>query len=65
MAHFLVAFDVSLIALMSSELRPSEDQPQNALRAPWSLLGMGWPRMMDGLHDQKKGVTRVHPPIRS
>ena len=48
--HHPIEFDISLIALTSSELWPSEDQPQNALRAPWRLLVMGWPRMIDALH---------------
>ncbi len=61
--HCHVAFDSSSIALTSSELWPSKDRPQNALRAPWRLLGTRWPQMMDGLCGQKKGVTRVHPPI--
>ena len=60
--HHIVEFNSLLISLMSSELWPSEDWPRNALRTPWRLLGMGWPRMMDGLHGWKKGVTRVHLP---
>ena len=48
--HHPIEFNVSSIALMSSELRPSEDRPQNALRAPWRLLGTGWPRTMEDLH---------------
>jgi hypothetical protein len=59
----LVSSNGSLIALTSSELWPSKDRPQNALRAPWRLLGTGWPQMMDGLCGQNKGVTRVHPLI--
>ena len=60
--HHLVAFNSSLIALMNSKLWPSKDRPRNALRAPWRLLGSGWPRMTDGLRGWNKGVTRVHPP---
>ena len=61
--HRPVEFKVSSIALMISVLWPSEDWPRNALRAPWRLLSMGWPRMMDDLHSWNKGVTRVHLPI--
>ena len=63
--EYHVAFDVSSIALTSSELRLLEDQPRYALRAPWRLLGTGWPRMMDGLCAWKKGMNRVYPPTRS
>ena len=63
--HHPVAFNSSSIALMSSELWPSEDKPWNALREPWGLLGMGWLRTMDGLRVWNKGVTRVHPPTQS
>ena len=59
--HHPIAFDSSSIILMSSQLWPSKDRPRNALRAPWRLLGMGWPRMTDGLYGWNKGVTRVHP----
>ena len=60
--HHPIAFDSSSIALTSSELWPSEDWPQNALRAPWRLLDTGWPQTMDGLRGWNKGVTRVHLP---
>ena len=60
--HCPVAFDSSCIALTSSDLWPLEDRPQNALREPQGLLDTGFPRMMDGLHGQNKGVTRVHLP---
>ena len=63
--HHPVAFDSSSIARTSSELWPSKDWPQNALREPWRLLGTGWPRMTDGLRGWKKGMTRVHPPTQS
>ena len=60
-----VAFNGSSIALTTSELWPSEDWPQNALREPWGLLGTRWPRTMDGLRVWNKSVNRVHPPTRS
>jgi len=60
--HHPIAFNNSSIALTSSELWPSKDQPQNALREPWGLLGTGWPRMMDGLRGWNKSVNRVQPP---
>ena len=60
-----IEFFTSSIALMSFDLWPLEDQPWNTLRAPWRLLDMGWPRMMDGLHGWKQSVTRLHPPISS
>ena len=63
--HRLVAFDSLSIVLTSSKLWPSKDRPRNALRAPWRLLGTGWPRTMDGLRGWNKSVTRVHPPTRS
>ena len=56
--HHPVAFNNSSIVLMSFELWPLKDRPQNALREPWGLLDTGWPRMMDGLHGRKKCVTR-------
>ena len=59
----LVVFDVSLIAPMSFKLRTSKDQPQHTLRAPWRLFNMGCPQMMEALHDQNKGVTKVHLPV--
>ena len=61
--HCLVEFNISSIALTSSELRPSKDRPRYALRAPWRLFSTGWPRTMEALHGWKKGVARVHPPI--
>ena len=63
--HRLVAFDSSSIALTSSKLWPSEDQPQYTLRAPWRLISTGWSWMMDGHCGQNKGVTRVHLPTQS
>ena len=63
--HHPVAFDSSSIALTSFKLWPLEDQPQNALREPWGLLGTGWLRTMDGLRGWNKNLTRVHPPTRS
>ena len=63
--EYILEFDILLIALTSSELWPSEDWPRNALRAPWRLLGTGWPQTMDGLHGRNKGVTRVHLPTQS
>ena len=63
--HHLVTFDSLSIALTSSELWPSEDQPQNTLREPWGLLSTKWPRMMDSLRGRNNSVTRVHPPTRS
>ena len=63
--HYPIAFHSSSISLMSSKLWPSKDRPRNTLRAPWRLLGTGWPQMMDGLCDQNKGVTWVHPPTHS
>ena len=63
--HHPIKLNSSSIVLMSSKLWPSEDQPRNTLRAPWRLLGTGWPQMMDGLCGWNKGMTRVHPPTRS
>ena len=61
--HHSVKFDSSLIAFTSLELWTLKDWPWNALKAPWRLLGIGWPWTMDGLHGWNKGVTKVHPPI--
>ena len=45
----LVVFDISLIAPKISELQTSEDWPRYTLRAPWRLLGTGWPWTMEAL----------------
>ena len=47
--HYPVAFDSSLIALMSFELWTLEDRPWSTHREPWGLLSTGWLRTMDGL----------------
>ena len=61
--HHLVAFDSSSIVLTSSQLWPSEDQPRNALRAPWRLLvrgGRGW--WMVSVAGTRVWIGFTHPP---